>query len=248
MKARKAVLLGLAVFLLVLLFVLPASWVAAVLPTGVQCGQWGGSVWRGQCIDLTVSDGGRSTVTLDSLHWKVTPLALLRFSLAADFQGAWPQGAAAGHIVVRPGGSIRLRGLTGRSLLDQKFFAALPAGWNGSVDLRELELDWHTGSLDRLGGELEVHDLFDARGMALGSYRLEFPPSSTLPFTGQLRDTGGPVEVDATLQLTAERAWSLEGRMRVRDPADELLNRRLDMLNAAGADGWRRLSAAGHFN
>lgn len=248
MKVRTAVLLGLAAFLLALLVVLPARWVAAVLPTGVQCAQWGGSIWRGQCIDLKVSDGGRSTVTLDSLRWKVQPRSLLRLSLGADFQGAWPQGGAQGNIVVRPGGSIRLRGLTGRSLLDQKFFAALPAGWNGSVDLRGLELDWAGGRIDHLGGELAVNDLFDGRGTALGSYRLEFPPSSTAPFSGQLRDMGGPVEVDATLELTAERAWSLEGRMRVRDPADEQLNRRLDMLSGADAGGWRRLSAAGYFN
>jgi hypothetical protein len=248
MKVRTVVLLGLAAFLLALLFVLPASWVAAVLPASVQCGQWGGSIWRGQCIDLKVSEGGRSTVTLKSLSWKLQPGALLRLSLAADFQGAWPQGAAAGHIVVRPDGSIRLRGLTGRSQLDKEFFAALPAGWNGSVDLRALELDWAEGSLGHLGGELGINDLVDARGTMLGSYRLEFLPSSTPPYIGQLRDTGGPAEVDAALQLTADRSWTLEGRVRVRDPLDVALNRRLEVLSSADASGWRRLSAAGHFN
>jgi hypothetical protein len=34
----------------------------------------------------------------------------------------------------------------------------------------------------------------------------------------------------------------------VRDPLDVALNRRLEVLSSADASGWRRLSAAGHFN
>lgn len=248
MKARKAILLGLAAFLLALVLVLPASWMGRALPEGVTCARWAGSIWRGQCGELTVRDSGTGVMRIDSLRWKLKPLALLRLNLSADFEGSWRSGQAQGRIAVKPGGAIRLRELDGASLLDKTVVRSLPSGWSGRVELRDVEFDWNAGTLGRLGGELLVHNLADGRGNALGSYQLQLPPGDTSPFTGQLRDTGGPLEVDAQLQLAADRSWSLEGRMRARNAADQALGRKLDMFAAADATGWRRLSAAGDFN
>jgi hypothetical protein len=248
MKLRKAIILGLAAFLLALLLVLPASWVGKALPQGVQCVRWAGSIWRGQCGELTVRDSGTGVARIDTLRWKLEPLALLRLNLSAQFEARWAKGQAQGHIAVAPGGVIRLRGLDGASLLDPSVVRSLPAGWSGRAELRQVDFDWNAGTLGRLGGELVVHDMVDGRGNALGSYQLQFTPAQAPPFTGQLRDTGGPLEVDAQLQLAADRSWSLEGRMRARNPADAALGRKLDLFAAADGSGWRRLSAAGDFN
>jgi hypothetical protein len=248
MKAKKAVVLGLAAFVLALVVVLPARWIAGALPPGVTCGDWAGSVWRGQCIDLTLSDGSKVLVKLASLRWKLRPLSLLRLTVSADFQSNWAKGEATGRVALSPGGAIRLRDMSASSVLDPLAIGALPSGWTGRAELRRGEFDWDAGTLGRLGGELVVSDLANRRGTALGGYRLELRPGSTPPFTGVLRDTGGPVEVDAQIQLTADRNWTLEGRMRQRDPADIRLARQLDMLDVADASGWRRLSAAGDFN
>lgn len=247
MKTRKAVVLGLAAFLLALLIVLPASWVGAALPAGIQCGQWGGSIWRGQCRDLSLSDGDKVVMRLASLDWKLQPTALLRLSLAAEFRSSWPQGDARGRVRLRPGGLIVLRDMAGRSQLDRRFFGALPDGWQGHIDIRQFELDWNRGTIGHLGGELVISDLVDRRGVPLGGYQLAFPASSTEPYTGELRDTGGPVEVKAQLQFTADQSWTLEGQMRARNPADTQMAQALDMLSSPDASGWRRLSAAGQF-
>src|SRR5690606_5491057 len=103
------------------------------------------------------------------------------------------------------------------------------------------------GIIGRLGGELLVTDLVDRRGTALGSYRLAFLDRDMPPFGGELTDAGGPLEVTADVQLTADQSWTVEGRMRVRDAANASLGRALDMLAAPDASGWRRLSLAGQF-
>jgi hypothetical protein len=248
MKARRAVILGLAAFLLALLLVLPASWVAGALPAGVQCGEWAGSIWRGQCSALVVSDGGTGVMRIDAVRWKLKPASLLRLALSAQFEGSWAKGRAAGQITVGSGGTIQMRELDGESVLDQTVMRALPAGWNGRIQLRQLEFDWKAGTIGRLGGNVIVSDLADANGNALGGYRLELPAAEAAPFTGQLRDTGGAIEVEAQLQLAADRSWTLEGRMRARNAADAALARKLDMFAAPDATGWRRLSAAGDFS
>jgi hypothetical protein len=249
MKLRKAILLGLAAFTLALVTVLPARWMARAMPDGVQCGDWAGSIWRGQCRELTLADGDRVILKLASLRWKLKPASLLRLRVSADFQSSWSTGQAAGTVAISPGGTLRLREMSANSTLDHTSVGALPRGWNGRATLQRGEFDWDNGLLGRLGGELVISDLADGRGTALGSYRLDVPAGSTPPFMGKLTDTGvGPVEVDAQLRLAADRTWSLDGRMRQRNPSDVRLSRQLDMLGNADASGWRRLSAAGDFN
>lgn len=247
MKAGKAWLLGLAAFLLALIIVLPAAWVGAALPSAVQCGAWSGSVWRGQCRDLALHDGQQVVMRLSTLQWRLKPAALLRLRLAAQFHSVWPQGQTSGDMAVAAGGGIQVRQMSGHSELDRRFFGAMPAGWHGRVQIRDFDLDWRDGIIGRLGGELIVSDLVDGNGTALGGYRLAFPGSEVPPFTGELADTGGPLEVAAQLELTADQSWTLEGRMRTRDAGNDSLNRTLDMLSFADASGWRRLSAAGQF-
>lgn len=246
MSPLRLVLLGLAAFLLALVVVFPASWMGALLPAAVQCENWAGSVWRGQCRGMALQDGGKVVMRLDALQWKLRPAALLRLKLAAQFDSRWPQGEAAGNVAVGPGGAIEVRGMSGRSVLDKRFFGAMPAGWQGHIDIRDFDLDWQAGTIGRLVGQLLVTDLADARGMVLGSYQLVFPDAPA-PYTGQLTDAGGPLEVNAQLQLTQDQNWSLEGRMRTREGGDARLGRALDMLSSPDATGWRRLSAAGQF-
>ncbi len=247
MNARKAWLLGLAAFLIALVIVFPAGWAAAALPASVQCAAWAGSVWRGQCRELELHDGQQVVMRLSTLHWQLKPSGLLRLQLAAQFQSSWPEGQTAGDVAISPTGAIQVRDMTGRSALDRRFFGAMPEGWQGHIDMRGFALDWHDGIIGRLGGELLISDLVNGRGMALGSYRLAFTDSDTAPFTGQLNDAGGPLEVEAQLSLTADQSWSLEGRMRTREAADRSLGRTLDLLSPPDATGWRRLSAAGQF-
>lgn len=248
MNQKKALLLGLVAFALALVVVLPASWIEGALPSGVQCGRWSGSVWRGQCQELTLSDSGKVVMKLASLRWKLHPMALLGLKVSADFQSRWSNGEASGKVALGAGGTIQLRDMTADTLLDPTALAALPAGWSGQARLDRGEFDWKDGRLGRLGGLLDISGLSDRNGTQLGSYRLDLPAGSKPPFTGQLTDTGGPVQVEAQLELTAGRNWSVEGRMRLRDPADPRLSRQLDMLSSPDAAGWRRLSAAGDFN
>jgi hypothetical protein len=41
------IIAGVAVFLVILFFYLPASWFASVLPAQVKCRELGGSIWNG---------------------------------------------------------------------------------------------------------------------------------------------------------------------------------------------------------
>lgn len=239
--------LGVLAFVLAMLVVLPVNWVAGLLPSSVQCAEWRGSVWRGQCRGFVVQAGAQPPLALEQLGWKLHPLALLRLRLRADVTITHAQGDATGLIEATSGGTLHLQGLAARALLDRRLLGMLPDGWRGALDIRDFEMRWRGQQLEQLAGEFRVNDLTDGRGGELGSYSLRFEPAAAPPFTGALQDEGGPLEVRAAVSLTAERSWTLEGTVMRRPDADPGMDRALDMLGSPDASGRRPLSAAGRF-
>ena len=63
---------GVAVFLVVLVLYLPASWFASALPPQVRCGELGGSVWHGECLGLQYQGAPLGDAT-----WNLAPASAL---------------------------------------------------------------------------------------------------------------------------------------------------------------------------
>jgi hypothetical protein len=247
MKLR-VFLLGLLAFVLALLVVFPARWLAHGLPASIQCRQWRGSLWQGGCDGVQVAQPGTGAFELETLRWHVHPATLLRLRLEADFSTTYLQGDAKGLLAVGRGGALEVRNVSARALLDRALFGALPAGWRGRLEIAQLALGLQGRTLRQLAGELQLQDLDDGRGNALGSYRLVFPAAGTAPFTGQLQDAGGPFEVRAEVKITGERAWTLDGTVLPRAGASAAYTRHLELLGPADAGGRYRISAAGTFD
>jgi hypothetical protein len=238
--------LGVAAFLVAMLVVLPARWVGGLLPPAAQCRQWGGTIWRGRCNQLTVQVPGQRPITLESASWRLHPLRLLRGRVAADVVLEDPRGEATGSLELARGGLL-LRGLAARAQLDPQFPGGLPAGWRGRLEMQSVDLDWQANSLQHLQGEFRFFELRDERGRDLGSYQAIFPAATAPPFKGQLTDLGGPLELRAAVELSVERNWSLNGTVMVRGGEDGGFRRYLEALGAPDASGRYPLSATGTF-
>ncbi|MET0281469.1 MAG: type II secretion system protein N [Steroidobacteraceae bacterium] len=244
---KRIVLLGVAAFLLAMLVLLPARWANGLLPAGVTCTSWRGSIWRGQCLGLTIAQQPRPAI-IDTLQWTLRPAALLRLRVNADVALTWSQGDVTGKLELRRGGHILLHDVSARALLDRELMGALPRGWRGRLEAAQVELAMQHRSLQMLSGEVTVNDLADSAGTALGSYRLTFPVATQAPFTGHLQDAGGPFEVIAQLSVAQDRSWQLDGTVAARSAEAHAFDSQLEILGPADASGRRRLSAAGSFN
>ena len=247
MSWRVIVLVGLLAFSGALLAVWPARWATGLLPSIVRCQDWRGTVWRGQCRQLTVAMPGEPPLTIETAGWTLHPAPLLHGRLAADVALTDMRGDATGHVELARGGLLVLRGVSARMLLDPRMPSALPAGWRGRAEMQQLELDWQSSQLRHLQGQLQLSDLRDEQGHDLGNYRLDFPPATAPPFRGAITDQGGPLQLRGTLELTADRRWSLAGTVAARAGADPAITQYLDALGAADAAGRYPLSAAGTF-
>lgn len=244
---KRLLLLGLGAFALVLLVVLPARWVAPLLPVSVQCATWRGSVWSGQCEGLQVASG-QQPARFDSLRWRLRPLSLLRLALAADVEFTAPAGTAQGRVERRLTGALALRDVTAQARVDRQLLGALPVGWHGQLHATGLAFVIDGRTLRELAGQVLLADMVDSRNRPLGSYRLAFPAGGAAPWNGTLQDTGGPFEVQARVVVQADRSWTLDGTVLPRGAGAAAFSRQLEVLGPMEAGGRHRLSLSGTFN
>jgi hypothetical protein len=237
-------LLGVLAFAITLIALCPARWASSLLPAGVQCAAWSGSIWSGQCDGLRVNSAGSAPVA-DTLRWTLRPLALLTAHLSADVRVEQAALQAQGRVTAGRGGSLSIEGLEASGLLDKRLLAALPTGWSARFEVKAADIDYAGTQLRKLAGTFTARDLRDQRGTVLGDYQLQFPQQAAAPFNGQLRDLAGPLQLAATVKVDANRSWQLDGTALLRPGAPPVLARALDQLGTADLNGQRRISIAG---
>ena len=238
--------LGFAAFLLAVIVVLPAKWMAWTLPAQVQCASWTGSVWRGQCSGLTIQQAG-TPLEIQRLQWKLHPLSLLRLAVKADFNLRTAQGTVSGVAELGRRQRLAVEGLTANALFDRRLATMLAEGWNGQLEAKAVALSLQGDTLRALSGELLLRDFKDARGAPFGSYRLAFAPADAPPFTGTITDSGGPLAVAGTVTISADRRWELDVLITPRPDASQELRSRLQFIAAPDASGRHRFQSEGTF-
>lgn len=243
----RVLLLGLLAFLVVLVVVFPAGWLAGLLPAAIHCANWKGTLWRGSCHQLTVALPGKPRVIIESTGWTLHALPLLRARAAVEFSVSDARGDASGHLELAAGPAVVLRDAVAHATVDPQLPGFLPQGWRGRVEAARLELDWVANEIRHLQGDLRFLDLRDEKGQDVGSYHLVFPPAAAPPFKGQLNDEGGPLDLRGTLELTADRRWTIEGSVKARGGTASGIGANLQILGAPDASGRYPLSATGSF-
>ncbi|MFO1503033.1 MAG: type II secretion system protein N [Steroidobacteraceae bacterium] len=246
------ILLGLAAFLIALLVVFPAAWIKSFLPAQVRCASLAGSIWRGQCNDLALAQPGKPALRLDSVNWRLRPLALLQARLRADVAVTGANLAARGELTLRSGGRMHVESLDGSLALDHARLAALPAGWTTQAEARDLSMDVADGRITAVGGALLARQLRDSRGTAFGDFRLQFPRQEAPPFRGTLSDEAaavgaarGPLQLQSQLTVNADMSWQLKGTVMLRPGSPPQLGSALDQLAPVDLNGVRSFSLEG---
>ena len=206
------VIAGLAVFLVILVLYLPASWLASALPPQVRCKEIGGSVWHGECLGLQWQGAKLGDAT-----WNLAPGRALTGSLSGDIELRGTAVNLRSELDTNFSGVGELRNLNARLVLDPALVAPLSARSarhrHGRISSA---LELAEGPAPRaLQGTIQLHDFRQVGGrpMELGSYQLTFDGGAPAngAAVGTLRDLGGPFAVNGTVTLTPPNAWLVQG-------------------------------------
>jgi hypothetical protein len=135
--------------------------------------------------------------------------------------------------------------------LTSALVSSLPAGAHARVTGKLARLDWTGKYLEALQGEIDIVNFVGAQGQNFGSYQAVFAPatgaSSTAAPTGVVHDLGGPLALDATLQLTRDPGYVLQGQVAARPSAPPDLANELQYLGSPDPSGRRPFSLSGTF-
>jgi len=217
-------LVAVAALLIVAVIALPASLVGSVLPAGVKASDFSGGLWHGAAGRVLVNgqDCG-------ALEWYLHPGELPHLALGVD--ATW----AKGTFSLTATGSVSPQGLVlravngGGAIEDLASLTGMP-GWRGTamVALDRVETDF--SRLRALSGTINVSGLHSPN---IGNTLRFAPPAGAAngDITARLGDTGGPLEVDAILQMPGGgHTGTLTGTARERSQASGALRRSLEEL------------------
>lgn len=233
-----------AVFAVVVIVRLPASWVLPALGHELRCTRVAGSLWNGYCGGATVSG-----TSLGALTWRVRPGGLLRGRLAAHVTAVRANASASADVALGFGGTLVARNLRIDLPLDPSILPALPRQISGKamVDLSLLEING-AGAVQRIRGRLQVRHLIDSTGQVtpLGSFVVIFPGGAGEPI-GHVHDLGGPLALEGTVRLTAQPGYQLRARVAARSDAAPSLVNALRYLGSPDAQGRRPFALSGTY-
>ena len=228
---------GTLVFLGVLVLYLPASWFVSLLPPQVRCVDIGGSIWRGECLGLTLQGGKFGDAT-----WNLSPLKALTGRLSGDLDLRGGALTARADLDLGLDGAGELRNLTAQFPLDPAFHAQMPRDQRGLVDARFQRLQLAAGGrLKVMQGQAELRNFrqLAPRALDLGSYRLTFDGNTQADGSsvGKLVDIGGPFAVDGNVTFQQPNTYVIQGFITGRSADAERIVREITLGAPPDASG-----------
>lgn len=231
--------LSLALYLLALLWQLPASvvWqrVAPSLPAEIELTGLSGTLWRGQVARMTVD-----RVDQGGLQWNWRPADLLAGNIGLDLLWQPRNGQVAANLLIGPG-RIRLEDVSGE--LDAGTMAELnrapfilAGSWLLDVPRLELvDLDQVAAAEGRLVWQGAAGGL--PQPLALGNLTASLGHNQGW-MTLDLQDQGGPLGLQGNARWRPGQAMHLDTRLQARPDAEPGLVGGLQMLGQPDAQGW----------
>jgi hypothetical protein len=230
------VLIGLAAVLAVIIAALPASIITHFLPESVHAADFSGSIWHGSAgkISVNARDAG-------ALEWWLHPAALLGMAVAADLH--WVKvGFVVDAEVKMDRQGFSVHAIHGGGPIEDLRDLGVGSGWRGTADIDFSEVKGRFGARGdetpkplAAVGDVHVSSLTSAHiadGADLGSYDLHFAEGAVAAdgnMAAQLMDTGGPLDLQAVIRLSAkERTATLSGTLRERANTPAALRSQID--------------------
>jgi Type II secretion system (T2SS), protein N len=225
-------LVGLIAVSAAVIFVLPASLAARVMPAQVHAEDFSGSLVHGAAgkISINARDAG-------AIEWQLHPLSLLRLAVVADIRWVETAFVIDGTAEIGPGG-FAAHNIKGGGPIANLQSLGFAAGWSGTASLAFTVIKGNFHQLEAATGKIDVANLSFANvaaGSDLGSYELLLGPESIAAdgsISAVLHDTGGPVEAQAQIRFSpATRTGMLSGTLKERAEASPALRDQLSNLS-----------------
>jgi general secretion pathway protein N len=198
-----------------------------------------GTLWRGEAQQLQVQNRA-----IGGLTWQLSPWSLLLGQLDADItlmqDKAYLKARAETAL---GGGSLALSAIEGRLPLPliQPYLSQVPFPLEGVVSLKldGLQIDAE-GRPQQADGRVVWHQagVNALQHLLFGDLQMSLVSVEGGGIAGEISDSGGPLQLTATLTLDVKGAYHLKGQLKAADSAPQELRKSLPLLGKADARGF----------
>ncbi len=241
------VVVAVASFLVMLLLRPPARVLVWFLPAQVHCEQIAGTLWQGQCGQAWVQRAALPEQIKVQLNWQLLPSRLLRGRLAAQLN--LNRGTSVVQAVVqRSASALEVLSIRGTVLLEDQLLPGVPAGWHGTATVDDLRLKLGGVALQALEGRVLLRNVSSVMPAPVdyGNFSITWPRAKGGALQpAHIVDEGGPLALQAQLELEPLGGWQLQGTVAARSTPSPVLAGQLQLLGPADAAGLRQFSIAG---
>jgi general secretion pathway protein N len=251
-QRRWLILGGLVAFLFGMLAGIPAQTGLKLLGvTAAQSSGVTGSIWHGEARAIEMRG-----LRLSQIHWTLSPLGLLAGRLSGEARTDFTGGRASGVFVA---------GVTGAAGCRDCVIQGSMEGLRGFLPLRDLggdfnvhfdSFEWRKGWVRRAVGTADVQNMpvtLSGQGAmpgVTGSYSAKFaanPVPDNGNFEAEVRDTGGPLKVEAKVRFSPPGNYDFAGKLTPKPGAPAPLVNGVQMLGQRTPDGAYSVSFSGSF-
>ncbi len=205
---KRLIILGVAIFVLVLLATFPASvaykWFS---PADLELAGIDGSVWNGSAAEAKAGGAYVQNVT-----WKFSPASLLSGRIGFKTTSNPASGTMRVEIAVSPGGSVLLSDLSGNLPLDLLHPALQQGGIRGDLALEFDSIVLENGMPVAAEGSATIRDFFvpDLSASRIGDFRAEFQTGQG-SVVASVEDISGVLDVAGTITVVRDGNYSFVG-------------------------------------
>lgn len=226
-------LLGVVAWLLFMMWRFPSNVAYSLAPESLPVKLAGlhDTVWDGGAQQLQYRDK-----VIANIFWQVSPWSLLVGNLDAELQLLNTGADLKARVEVPLGGDeVELSEIKGRLPLPllQQHLTMIPVPLKGNLSLKLDELLLNAeGRPERAEGRVVWHGAGVQMNemLPLGDLQLSLSSNEEGGITGTISDSGGPLQLQATLNLKVDGSYTLQGTATPNDATSESLRGMLPML------------------
>lgn len=237
MRIVAYIMLGLLAFAGFLLITFPAERAFALLAEQapkVRVAGLSGTAWSGKADVLQVE--GRN---LEKLQWQLKPWSVLFGQLELDVRLDGADVAGQASIALKSDGAIRLTDVDLRlsaAEMSKQFEVPVDLGGQFNVQLQSAELMGQ--KLQSAEGVIRWQQaaLISPFEQPLGEFVAQLSTEADV-IKAQIKDEGGPLQLDGVAKLTPDGDYDFNGSVSVRDAQQTLLVQGVRAMGRPGKDG-----------
>ena len=238
-KSLPYIIVGIVAYLIFTVSTVPASRVYVLMkekyPLPLQLFSISGSIWHGRAAQAVIGPQ-----TFESVTWSWRPFALFRGRLEYAVSMLYGQQPLSLNAGMAMDGSIELSDVTAQldmSLLERTVNPD-PLGLTGTVAVDLSAVRLQAGRVQLVEGELSWQNggIGAPMNVSLGSYQASFVTDHDT-IHGKISDTGGPVILDARLDMQPGGQYQLVASLSARDRSDQQVRKALGFLGTPSPEG-----------